>query len=94
MLFRSAYEPIRESQEARDWERFAHVPKAEELIERAGALLTVEDQEQRLNAIKALQREWRELGQLPRERLEEIARRLRIGRTSVRRILAAYSSQK
>ena len=67
-----AYAPVLEAREARDWERFAHVPAAEELIAKAKAAVDIEDGEERLNTMKGLQKEWRQLGSLPRSKNDEL----------------------
>jgi hypothetical protein len=67
-----AYLPVKALHEARDWERFNNVPKAEDLIARAEALAGSEDLEALHQAVKALQAEWKEVGPLPRERKDQL----------------------
>lgn len=62
-----------ELRKADDWKRWAAVPKMEALVLRANALLSDEPEvKNRGEALKALQREWRELGAAPREKGEEL----------------------
>ncbi len=63
---------VREGFAERDWERFARIPAAEDLIGRARALLTEEDDAAVFAGIKELQREWKRLGPLPRDKSEEL----------------------
>ena len=67
-----AYAPLKKHFEARDWERFNNIPKAEELIEGARALAEVEDLESVYTRVKDLQAQWKKVGQLPRERKDEL----------------------
>lgn len=59
----------------RDWERFAQVPAAEALCDEAEAL-TAEDSslagEDLLQAVRSLQQRWKEVGQLPRSKNDEL----------------------
>ncbi|MDA3959438.1 MAG: DUF349 domain-containing protein [Planctomycetota bacterium] len=72
-----AYEPIKAMHEARDWERFNNVPKAEDLIERATALQSEEDLAAAHAGIKDVQAAWKGIGQLPRERKDELWQQFR-----------------
>ena len=63
---------IRQQFEAQDWERFARIPKAEALIESMTALAQVEDLTLAFAQLKELQKQWKELGQLPRERSQAL----------------------
>ncbi len=70
----TAFEPVRRHFEAKDWERFARVPKAEELIAAAAALNeeSPEDGNELIKAVKDLQARWKRLGQLPRDKKDEL----------------------
>lgn len=63
---------IRQQFEAQDWERFARIPKAEALIESMNALAQIEDLPAAFAKLKELQQQWKELGQLPRERSQAL----------------------
>ncbi len=70
---RKAVIRLAELREADDWKRWAAVPKMEALVLRANALLSDETEgKNRGEALKSLQREWRELGPSPREKGEEL----------------------
>lgn len=70
-----AWEPVRAADEARDWERFANVPKAEALIDEV-AVLAAEDGPEPgadlLAAVKDAQQRWRAVGGLPRDRYSDL----------------------
>ncbi len=68
----AAYAPVRHLREARDWDRFAHVAKAENLIAGATALAEVTDLGQLAGEVKRLQAEWKKLGPLPREKQQPL----------------------
>lgn len=72
-----AYIPLKALQEAEDWERFAHLAKAEELIAAVEALAVVEDLAIVASQAKQIQARWRELGPLPRDRREPMWQRFR-----------------
>lgn len=65
-----AYVPLKALQEAEDWERFAHLAKAEEMIAGVEALAVIEDLAVVAGQVKQLQARWRDLGPLPRDRRE------------------------
>ncbi len=64
----AAYEPVRHLREARDWDRFAHVAKAENLVAAATALAEITDLGQLAGEVKRVQAEWKKLGPVPREK--------------------------
>lgn len=68
----TAYVPLREYRQEQEWKNFANISVAEDLTERARALLDADPDASTLEEIKALQREWKEMGHLPRERQEEL----------------------
>jgi len=63
---------LRRLESLADWERFARIPTAEALIDEAEALAGREDLENLAGEAKALQRRWRAMGGLPRERNDEL----------------------
>lgn len=63
---------IRQQFEAQDWERFARIPRAEALIESMNTLAQIEDLPAAFAKLKELQQQWKELGQLPRERSQAL----------------------
>ena len=67
-----AYKPLRKHREEEEWKHFGNMMQAEELIEKAEALTDAEPNDETLEAIKAIQQEWKDLGRLPRERHEEL----------------------
>jgi hypothetical protein len=66
----TAYLPVRALHEAEDWERFAHLAKAEEFIGRIEALAAIENFAEIARTVKESQAQWKKLGPLPRERRE------------------------
>gem|GEM_PF-3533606 len=73
----AAYLPVRALQEAEDWERFAHLAKAEELIASIEVLQEISDFARIARAVKEAQSHWKRLGPLPRDRREAVWGRFR-----------------
>lgn len=75
------YVQLRKAYQAQDWERFHNATLAEEIIDSISALIPededeqLEEPEQVLEQVKALQERWRKLGYLPRERKDELWQR-------------------
>ena len=64
----TAWEPLRQEREAEDWERFANLAKAEELIAYVEGATVVEDFPKLANIVKRAHLDWKRLGPLPRDR--------------------------
>ncbi len=67
---------IRELREAEDWQRWTNVPRAEALIKEAAALLEAEAPPT-LDALKALQARWKQLGAVPANKNKELWERFK-----------------
>jgi Domain of Unknown Function (DUF349) len=66
-----AYVPINATREAADWERFAHLAQAEELILRVQALAQEPDLAVVIAGVKQAHSAWKQLGPLPRDKGQE-----------------------
>lgn len=64
----AAYAPLGAVREAEDWERFARLSRAEELIAEVGRLGEEQDLSQVAGAVKRAHQRWKALGALPREK--------------------------
>jgi hypothetical protein len=73
----AAYGPVRQLQEAEDWERFAHLAKAEALVAEVEALQTISDFAVVARTVKDLQARWKQVGPLPRDKREAAWTRFR-----------------
>jgi hypothetical protein len=69
---RKAVIRLGELREADEWKRWATVPKMEALVEKAKVLLADTEHKKLGDALKGLQKEWRELGAAPREKGDEL----------------------
>ena len=67
-----AFAPLHKDAEAQEWERFNNIAKAEQLITAMKALLSVDDLSERFEQVKDLQKQWKSVGRLPRERNEAL----------------------
>ena len=67
-----AYVPINATREAADWERFAHLAQAEELIVRIQALAQEADLAVVIASVKQAHIAWKQLGPLPRDKGQEV----------------------
>jgi hypothetical protein len=63
-----AYVPVNATRDAADWERFANLTRAEELIVRTQALAENQDLGQVIAAVKQAHQEWKAVGPLPRDK--------------------------
>ncbi len=66
-----AYVPVNAIRDAADWERFANLTRAEELIVRTQALADEVDLGQVIAGVKQAHQEWKALGPLPRDKGQE-----------------------
>ncbi len=64
----TAWEPLRQEREAEDWERFANLARAEELIAYVEGATVVEDFPKLANIVKRAHLDWKKIGPLPRDR--------------------------
>ncbi|MCG8422143.1 MAG: DUF349 domain-containing protein [Proteobacteria bacterium] len=63
---------VQELREADAWQRWSNVPRQEGLIEKARALLTVEDDSNLAEQLKILQAEWKRTGPVPHNKSQEL----------------------
>lgn len=66
-----AYVPVNATRDAADWERFASLTKAEELIARTQALADEQDLGAVIACVKQAHQDWKQLGPLPRDKGQE-----------------------
>ncbi|MBA3707910.1 MAG: DUF349 domain-containing protein [Planctomycetes bacterium] len=73
----AAYVPVNANREAEDWERFAHLAKAQELTASVEALAESQDFGAIAESVKNAHRRWKALGPLPRDRQLEAWQRFK-----------------
>ena len=66
-----AYVPVNATRDAADWERFANLTRAEELIARTQALAELPDLGLVIAAVKQAHQDWKAVGPLPRDKGQE-----------------------
>ncbi len=63
---------VQELREADEWERWANLPRREELVTKAEALLESDDDKNRAAKLKELQAEWKKVGPVPQKKGQEL----------------------
>lgn len=63
---------VQELREADEWERWANLPRREELVAKAEALLASDDDKNRAAKLKELQAEWKSVGPVPQKKGQEL----------------------
>jgi hypothetical protein len=77
-------------QESEDWRRWANAEVQEQLIQRAEALLQVQDLAEVAKQLRTLQEEWKPVAVAPRAQSEELWERFRQARNELRRRCDAH----
>jgi hypothetical protein len=81
--------------EAEDWKRLFNVPKKDELCRKAETLAEVEDLKEVATTVRALQREWKNTGPVPRGKSDELWTRFKTAcDTAYERCGPYFASQK